>query len=72
MKKKTILINIALMLLLFSLVFGLTGSTDTFADQTNPFNVTFTESGNQTYYIEIPIYADIESISIDIRGLSIS
>jgi len=71
MKNKIILI-IILICFLSSFIFGVVVTKNSFVNQTNPFNVTWIEEENKTFYIEVPMYSHADNITITIEGLEIT
>lgn len=67
MKKINIIITI---LILISIAFAVTEQISTFSGQDNPFNITYTDSENQTFYLEIPMYAYVNNLTLEIEGIS--
>jgi len=51
------------------MVFAVTEQITSFVGQDNPFNITFEGNENQTFYIDIPMYAYVENITITATGL---
>lgn len=65
MKKLVIL---AVLLLCFSLAYGLLGTISAFDSQGEEVNITFTSNENQTFYIDIPRYAIVTNITLTLEG----
>lgn len=59
-------------LALISLVFAVNQTINSFSSQTNPFDVNFSTEENKTYYVDIPMYAYVKNITINIEGKSIN
>ena len=55
---------------LISIVYSVTLSTDTFFEQTNPYNITFDQAdgGNQTDYLVIDKNSYVRNVSVQITG----
>jgi len=69
---KKIIFYAILCLLLIGVVIGVSGQLDSFYGQNNPFNITFVGEDNQTIYLEIPRYAYVENITINLTGRATS
>ena len=69
---KKIIFYAILCLLLIGVVIGVSGQLSSFYGQTNPFNITFESGVNQTIYLEIPRYAYVENITINLTGRATS
>jgi hypothetical protein len=61
---KLIIAVILTISLLCSLSYGLTNSINSFLNQNNPFNMTFTPEQNKTFFLNVPSYSNIRNISI--------
>jgi len=59
-------------LIFVGIVMGVSGQVSSFYGETNPFNITFVGEDNQTIYLEIPRYAYVENITINLTGRATS
>lgn len=59
-----------MILILISIAFAVTEQISTFSGQDNPFNITYTGSENQTFYLEIPLHSYVSNITLEIEGIS--
>jgi len=50
------------------LAYGEVGTVDNFKDESNPFNITFLADEIQQNFLEIPIYSEVENISLNLNG----
>jgi len=64
---KSIVITIFLFILVSLFVFAVTEEIQTFKDKLDPFNVSFAEAGNKTLFIEVPIYSQVDNITIEVK-----
>lgn len=55
-------------ILVYSTVLTLTS----FVGQTNPFNITFDRNRNFTFFLDIPLYADVQNITLSLEGIAVN
>ena len=58
-------------LLLLSIAFATDGQVNSFFEQNNPFNITFTKNENHTYFIQFPSYAYVNNVSFGLTTYSL-
>ena len=64
LKPITLLIGIVLV----SFIYAITGSVTNFEGQDNPFNITLDGENNETYFLQIPLHAYINNLTLNLTG----
>lgn len=64
------LMILLLILVLVGIAFAVTTNITRFTTETSTINATFSGDENQTFYIDIPMYAYVNNLTLEIEGIS--